>query len=51
MDFPLGQYFVKLPESRADTTLRVFEGAGHCLQDDDPDAVSPVIRDWVGQLR
>ena len=21
-----------LPESRADTTLRVFEGAGHCLQ-------------------
>ena len=27
---------MKLPESRTDTTLRVFEGEGHCLQDDNP---------------
>ena len=50
MDFPLGQYFMKLPESRTDTTLRVFEGEGHCLQDDNPGAVSPVIREWVAGL-
>ena len=50
MDFPLGQYFIKLPETRENTTLKVFPGEGHCLQDDNPRAVTPVIRDWVAQL-
>ena len=50
MDFPLGQYFIKLPATRANTTLKVFPGEGHCLQDDNPRAVTPVIRDWVAQL-
>lgn len=50
LDFPLGQYFVNLPETRARTTLKVFEGEGHCLQDDNPSAVSPVIGEWVNAL-
>lgn len=50
MDFPLGQYFIRLPETRQNTTLKVFPGEGHCLQDDNPKAVTPVIRDWVAAL-
>ena len=50
MDFPLGRYFIKLPETRENTTLKVFPGEGHCLQDDNPSAVTPVIRDWIAQL-
>jgi pimeloyl-ACP methyl ester carboxylesterase len=49
-DFPLGQYFMKLPENRPKTTLKVFPGEGHCLQDDNPGAVNPVIQEWVGAL-
>mmetsp|Transcript_6687 Transcript_6687/g.16602 ORF Transcript_6687/g.16602 Transcript_6687/m.16602 type:complete len:346 (+) Transcript_6687:225-1262(+) len=50
MDFPLGQYFINLPSNRANTTLQVFPGEGHCVQDDNPGVVSPVIKEWVGQL-
>jgi len=49
-DFPLGQYFMKLPDNRPKTTLKVFPGEGHCLQDDNPGAVNPVIQEWVGAL-
>ena len=49
-DFPLGQYFMKLPDNRPNTTLKVFEGEGHCLQDDNPEAVNPVIKEWVAAL-
>lgn len=50
MDFPLGQYFIKLPTHREQTILRVFPGEGHCVQDDNPEVVSPVIKEWVRQL-
>lgn len=50
IDFPLGQYFINLPSQREETTLRVFPGEGHCVQDDNPAAVSPVIKEWVGKL-
>jgi len=49
-DFPLGQYFIRLPENREQTTLRVVKGEGHCLQDDNPAVVNPIIQDWIGLL-
>mmetsp|Transcript_20672 Transcript_20672/g.51499 ORF Transcript_20672/g.51499 Transcript_20672/m.51499 type:complete len:356 (+) Transcript_20672:228-1295(+) len=49
MDFPLGQYFITLPSKRENTTLRVFEGEGHCLQDDNPAAVNPFIQNWINK--
>ena len=50
IDFPLGQYFVNLPSQRSSTTLQVFPGEGHCVMDDNPAVVSPVIEKWVSQL-
>lgn len=50
MDFPLGQYLMKLPATREKTTLQVFPGEGHFVQDDNPAVVSPVIKEWVGKL-
>ncbi len=44
----LGREFANYPSVEAFIPL---EGAGHCPQDEIPEQVNPILRDWVAQLK
>jgi pimeloyl-ACP methyl ester carboxylesterase len=49
LDFPLGQYFQNLPQTRTGqrkTSFIELKGQGHCVQDDAPEEVNQLLLKW-----
>ncbi|KAF5738986.1 pheophytinase chloroplastic [Tripterygium wilfordii] len=50
LDGPVGRYFSSMPSERANVSLYVLEGVGHCPHDDKPDLVHEKLLPWLDQL-
>mmetsp|Transcript_1912 Transcript_1912/g.5710 ORF Transcript_1912/g.5710 Transcript_1912/m.5710 type:complete len:331 (-) Transcript_1912:1874-2866(-) len=47
---PVGKYFARLPEERANTTFLVLPSVGHCPFDDRPEVALPPLSRWLGTV-
>lgn len=47
LDGPIGMYFQSLPNSRAQTQIKILPGVGHCPHDDVPELVNVALKEWL----